>query len=77
MVIRTSCMRYTSFLRYCAGGGSEIIDPLAVARTRHYWGDAIATHATNPIAIARLSPPVPPRVAGFKRKFVDEQAARC
>ena len=76
MVIRTSCIRHTPCLRYCAGSGSEIIDPLAVARTCHYWGDTIATHATNPIAIARLSPPVPP-VAGFKRKSVDEQGARC
>jgi hypothetical protein len=56
---------------YCREGVHEMVDP-ALVITQPATKES--RPSTGPVATIKPSPPVPPRVAGSKRKFVDDHS---
>jgi hypothetical protein len=59
---------------YCREGVHQILDPaLGVAQPTIKESPP----PTDPVATIKPSPPVPPRVAGSKRKYVEDRSTYC
>ena len=56
---------------YCRGGVHEMVDAV-LAMTQH--GTEKSQPPTGPVAQSKPLPPIPPRIVGSKRKFVEDRS---